>query len=149
MVRSKSKAKSKAKVKSKRKKWALSKIKKTFSIMKEIDYDSKIYNLVKKESDNMYLKVGSLEIDKKTACIESSELNKNLRGKGIGKYLYEQALLDNKKLATNPSSTSDLAKRLHRSLMKKWEHKHDPYGDINRGGEGYIIYYPKLLKKQK
>jgi len=78
MVRSKSKAKSKAKVKSKRKKWALSKIKKTFSIMKEIDYDSKIYNLVKKESDNMYLKVGSLEIDKKTACIESSELNVKL-----------------------------------------------------------------------
>lgn len=146
--------KSKSKVKAKRKKWTLSKIKKTFSIMKEINYDNKIYNLVKKESDNLYTKVGSLEIDKKTAVIESSEIDGKLRGKGIGKYLYEQALLDNKKLATKPSSTSDLAKRLHKSLMKKWEHKHDPYGEsIKKSryetGEALIIYYPKLLKKQK
>jgi predicted GNAT family acetyltransferase len=129
------------------KKWSEEKISNSFIIMASDDnnYGDKSYNLVKKTKTNsVYKKVGHIELD--NSRIQHSEIDSNLRGKGIGKWFYERVLLDNGKLINSPGSTSIQAKRVHKSLIKKYQHKIDIFGDMKGCSEGDIIYYPKLLK---
>ncbi len=135
-------------------KWTETKIKSEFIILKKVSkdrYDHEInYQLIKKTTPTSQIVVietcGHMDINK-DGSISSVEINKSYRGKGIGKYLYEQVLLDNKKLINNPSSTSPEARRVHKSLMKKWAHKIDVFGEEKGSSEGNIIYYPKLKKE--
>ncbi len=140
-----------------RRKWSESKIKETFYILKKKDDDSWSdgviqYILLKKgesSSPSPYVlstvkEAGHLYIDNE-GHITGSEVNQEYRGKGVGKFLYEQVLIDNKKLISSPAEASDQARRLHKSLMKKWAHKVDTFGEDRN--EGDIIYYPKLKKE--
>jgi hypothetical protein len=86
-----------------------------------------IYNLSYKKGKcprGYCRKIAELELEGEEKFVVTSEIYRKLdRGKGIGSYLYEYALLDNKIISTDYHSATKEAQYIWRKLIKKYSYK--------------------------
>lgn len=99
-------------------------------IVKEF-FSGKNHNIVEYHLYLIDKKIGYIGIDlnSKYHYVSVSNLEKKYRNKGYGKLLYETALKENKFISTYYSKSSDSARRVWHSLIKKYKYNTDFFRD--------------------